>query len=55
LEHLLATLKTTLVVYLFFTQLQIPKRFISIFDYGKQPYGDKEDPTKTTKLKRYGQ
>jgi hypothetical protein len=31
------------------------KGFNSIFDYGKHPYGDKMDLTKTTKLKRYGQ
>lgn len=31
------------------------KGFNFKFDYGKRPYGDKEDLTKRTKLKRYGQ
>lgn len=56
MEHLLATVKTTHAVYhVFHTLTNFWKVLSSKFDYGKHPYGDKEDLTKTTKLKRYGQ
>jgi hypothetical protein len=49
-------MKTTSAVYhVFHTLANSCEVFSSKFDYGKHHYGDKEDLTKTTKLKRYGQ